>query len=81
MPGRVLLAVGRAPVDASLVAAAATKAANTAGAAAALSLSEPLSLEASVQLLRDAPFPQTPVLFRDMEQYLALRALASTPGP
>jgi hypothetical protein len=100
------LAIGRTPVDASLVAAANTKASArssisisssssgkeggeptaTTGAGLSNRLSElaagePLPLDDCVKLLRESPFPMTPVLFRDMEQYFAMRDLASTSGP
>ena len=103
-PGRALLAIGRTPVDASLIAAANTKAsarssisssssgkeggeptattdAGLSNRLSELAAGEPLPLDDCVKLLRESPFPMTPVLFRDMEQYFAMRDLASTSGP
>ena len=53
----------------SVSAAAAAAAAKCAASAYA----EPLGVEACAACLRDAPFPKTSVLLRDMDAYLALK--------
>ena len=84
-PGALLLAVGRARVAGPHLAppgpgagggpSPAADAGSSASPAAALAVGP----EQCARLLREAPHPETGVLFRDMGRFLATRQLASAP--
>ena len=77
-PGMVLLAVGERAVDSGLATAAVSASADlSATSVFAAHSTATLTVEQCTELMRNGQYPATPMFFRDMEKYLALRRMFS----